>query len=402
MKTFDIYGDIVDSETCRMSPEDVCPQDIKDFITTIEEDEDVQFNINSAGGSVTAGVSIANMILDLNKTHKTIAKVEGYACSIASVIACACSELQMNDSSFLMIHRVFGNVCGNAEELRKEADLMEMMTESLLTFYHTKFDLTDEELLKYIKAETWISGADADNFKLKVTKTDDKAEFKYAARLRAFNKCPFIDKETINMEEKEINKEDEEVKSVEETETEEAEVKEETPAETSEDKPVEEKTEDVEPNDEEVEEVNEDDKPEETSEDKPTYEELEKQVEELTKQLDECQKKLAECKPDMTVEERVAKCQSTFQNKINHFKDELKAKDEELQKFKDSVSSLTTQLEDSKKELHSMSAAFEEKEIALEKLNSSVLTPSEEKTEWKSLKGEEFFDYLKKNPQLTK
>lgn len=31
-KMFDIYGSIVDTEADKMTPEDVCPQDVKGFI----------------------------------------------------------------------------------------------------------------------------------------------------------------------------------------------------------------------------------------------------------------------------------------------------------------------------------------------------------------------------------
>ena len=368
-KKFNIYGDIVDQENDKFGQEDVCPNDFKSFMQTVEEGDEVEVVINSCGGSVTGGISIANMILALSKTNRTSAVVEGVAASIASVIACACDELHMGKSSFLMIHRVWGNVCGNCEDLRKEADVMEMMTRSLLSFYHRKFDLTDEQLLDYMTAETWISGGDAENFKLNAV-VDDNEQVRFAAKLIEKISTKFNNKAIAerlkNMENNEETKEEvvnAEISAV--------------PAE-----PVEEKQEEKTETDETAEPVEE--KPEETSV-KPSYEELEKKIEELekkidelTKQLDECQKKLAEREPDEDVEKRVSKCQSTFQNKINNFKAELKAKDEELQKFKDTVSSLTSELDESKKELQKMSAAFAEKNNALAALNAGVLTPSKE------------------------
>ena len=365
-KKFNIYGDIVDHENDKFGQEDVCPNDFKSFMQTVEEGDEVEVVINSCGGSVTGGISIANMILALSKTNRTSAVVEGVAASIASVIACACDELRMGKSSFLMIHRVWGNVCGNCEDLRKEADVMEMMTRSLLSFYHRKFDLTDEQLLDYMTAETWISGGDAENFKLNAV-VDDNEQARFAAKL--------IEKISTKFNNKAIA---ERLKNMENNkETKEEVVNAEISAVPAE--PVEEKQEETAEPAEKVEE-----KQEETS-DKPSYEELEKKIEELekkiddlTKQLEECQKKLAEREPNEDVEKRVAKCQSTFQNKINNFKAELKAKDEELQKFKDTVSSLTSELDESKKELQKMSAAFAEKNNALAALNAGVLTPSKE------------------------
>ena len=261
-KKFNIYGDIVDHENDKFGQEDVCPNDFKSFMQTVEEGDEVEVVINSCGGSVTGGISIANMILALSKTNRTSAVVEGVAASIASVIACACDELRMGKSSFLMIHRVWGNVCGNCEDLRKEADVMEMMTRSLLSFYHRKFDLTDEQLLDYMTAETWISGGDAENFKLNAV-VDDNEQVKFAAKLIEKISTKFNNKAIAerlkNMENNEETKEEvvnAEISAV--------------PAE-----PVEEKQEETAETAETVEE-----KQEETS-GKPSYEELEKKIKEI-------------------------------------------------------------------------------------------------------------------------
>ena len=60
MKRFDIYGDIVDTEAEKTTLEDVCPKDITEFLKTVDDGEDIELHVNSCGGSVTAGISIAN------------------------------------------------------------------------------------------------------------------------------------------------------------------------------------------------------------------------------------------------------------------------------------------------------------------------------------------------------
>ena len=182
-KTFDIYGSIVETEADKMTPEDVCPQDVKDFIQSIDAEDDITININSCGGSVTAGISIANILKQSG--HPTKAVVDGYACSIASVIACACDKLVMYASSFLMIHNAWSIIQGDSSELRRQADIMDKMNAAIMSFYRSKFDLSDNILKQMMDEETWISGSDASNFKLNAEVIADAHEFKMAASLVA-------------------------------------------------------------------------------------------------------------------------------------------------------------------------------------------------------------------------
>lgn len=172
---------------------------------------------------MSAGLSIATYLQSLKQ--KTTCIVDGVAASIASVIACSGDELVMHPSSYLMVHRVWGNVVGNSEDLRKEADTMEKMTNSLIKIYQRKFDLSEDEISKLLADETWISGEQISDYKIKATVDGDSA-VKYAAKIceKHFNNIPSIMK---NEEEK---KPEEEVKQ------------EETPVETpvEEEKPAEE------------------------------------------------------------------------------------------------------------------------------------------------------------------
>ena len=160
-KEFNIYGSICETEFDKASPEDVCPQEVKSFLDTLAEGDDIVVNINSVGGAVAAGISISNMLKQSG--YKTKSIVDGWACSIASVIACACDELVMHENSFLMIHNAWTFVQGDSEDLRRQADIMDKMNTAIMSFYRSKFDLSDEKLKKMMDEETWISGADAKN-----------------------------------------------------------------------------------------------------------------------------------------------------------------------------------------------------------------------------------------------
>ena len=58
---FLLAGSIVDTEADRYTPEDVCPAMVSDFIKRLEPNEPIELEITSYGGSVPAGLAIANM-----------------------------------------------------------------------------------------------------------------------------------------------------------------------------------------------------------------------------------------------------------------------------------------------------------------------------------------------------
>lgn len=87
-----------------------------------------------------------------------------------------------------------------------------------------------------------------------------------------------------------------------------------------------------------------------------------------------------------------------YEAKIQEFSNQLKTKDEELNKAKAEVISLKDSLEKTAKELSEKTSALVEKEDALAQLNANVNTPVENAVNWRNLKGQAFFDWLKAHP----
>lgn len=110
--------------------------------------------ISSYGGEVQAGLAIYNAL----KRHKAKVRTicDGFACSIASVIFMAGEERIMNDASLLMIHNAWVYAEGNAEELRKQADALEKITQASVEAYKSHSSLSEEEIKALMDAETWI------------------------------------------------------------------------------------------------------------------------------------------------------------------------------------------------------------------------------------------------------
>jgi len=119
----------------------------------------VQINlyINSYGGSVFEGTAIYNQ-LKRHPAHKTV-YVDGFACSIASVIAMAGDEIVMPKNTMMMIHNAWMGAVGNAAELRKAADDLETINAAGRQAYLLKAGgkLDEGTLAAMMDAETWLT-----------------------------------------------------------------------------------------------------------------------------------------------------------------------------------------------------------------------------------------------------
>ena len=356
-----------------------------DFIqqtSQLADGESLEVEITSEGGSVTSGNVIVSKLRELSKSgHKTTAHVVSIAASMASVIACACDELILDSNAFLMIHCVWTCVQGNANELRKEADTLDLFTKSLISVYRTKFNKSDDEIMSMLEAETWILGEQAKDYGLNCIVNDIGSEIRIAAKcdLSKFKNIP----KAFAME-----KEEKKPEQVEETKKLEEENKEKV--------------------EEALEEVEKTEQTEGTEEQKPTYEELEQKIQELEEKIRELEKPEEEETQEQPEEEmvtvdecqkRVSGMQAKMQLHVNDLMGQLKAKDKELIDANAKVISLTSELESKAKELSEKASALAEKENALATLNAGVnkMPTKSQPSGWGSLEGKEFFDYLKKN-----
>ncbi len=122
--------------------------------------ENIHIHINSPGGSVFAGLAIYALIKGLEA--RTISHIDGFAASIASVIALAADEVQIASNGMLMIHNPYSWECGTSEDLRKQADVLDLLRGQLVDIYKQKTGLDEDKIIAMMDAETWL---DADTAK---------------------------------------------------------------------------------------------------------------------------------------------------------------------------------------------------------------------------------------------
>lgn len=150
-----IYGDIT---SWNWFESDVSSYTLSKQIEGLECDV-INVYINSYGGEVAEGLAIYNQL----KRHKAKVKTvcDGFACSAASVVFMAGDERVMSTASLLMIHNAWSWTSGNANELRKQADDLDKITQASINAYMQEVNITEEELKQMLDNETWITPQEA-------------------------------------------------------------------------------------------------------------------------------------------------------------------------------------------------------------------------------------------------
>lgn len=119
----------------------------------------INLRINSPGGSVFDGVAIYNQL----KRHPAniVVDIDGLAASIASVIAMAGDEIRMADNAMMMIHDPSGFSMGDSSEMRKTADLLDQIKNTIVDTYGKRSKSSVKDIANWMEAETWFSAEDA-------------------------------------------------------------------------------------------------------------------------------------------------------------------------------------------------------------------------------------------------
>lgn len=122
----------------------------------------LEIEINSPGGSVFDGFTIYQEIKSLRDRGVVVnATITGMAASMASVICMACDHVAIVPHGRMMIHDASNSVAGNADYLRKSADLLDSISADLANIYAVKTGKPADEIRTMMKAETWMNASES-------------------------------------------------------------------------------------------------------------------------------------------------------------------------------------------------------------------------------------------------
>jgi ATP-dependent protease ClpP protease subunit len=115
--------------------------------------------LNSPGGDVFDGVTIYNQLAQ----HPAAVNVyiDGLAASIASVIAMAGEKICIADNAMMMIHNAWAGTVGDANDMRKMADILDKVNTNVAGTYSKRSGQSNSAVLKLMANETWMTGQEA-------------------------------------------------------------------------------------------------------------------------------------------------------------------------------------------------------------------------------------------------
>ncbi|QPA33424.1 head maturation protease, ClpP-related [Thermaerobacillus caldiproteolyticus] len=152
-----IYSPIDDEESWWY--DSVTPKSLLRDLDALGDVSEITVRINSGGGSAFAGLTIYEIL----KSHKAtiITRVDGLAASAASIIAMAGDKIIMGTGAMLMIHNPWTIAIGESKDLRHTADVLDKVSQSLISVYSDRTGLDAKEIKKMLDKETWLTADEA-------------------------------------------------------------------------------------------------------------------------------------------------------------------------------------------------------------------------------------------------
>ena len=153
----------------------------KDFAAVLNDidTDEIELHLNSPGGSVFDGLAIYQTLKDHDS--KVIAKVDGVAASAASFILQAADVRQVGRNAQVMIHDAKAYAGGNADQMRKAAELLDRVSDNIADIYAVRSGQTKsaEDFRSIMKSgDKWYNGNEAleDGLVDEVTDNPDEDE----------------------------------------------------------------------------------------------------------------------------------------------------------------------------------------------------------------------------------
>lgn len=193
-----IHGNIVSSWWGAWESTDQYPAKIKSFLDGAKGKK-LNVYINSGGGSFFAGMAIYNMI----KRHdgETTTYIDGIAGSIASVIALASDKVIMPVNTTFFVHKpLINNIRGNATDLRKYAEQLDILQDGLMAVYKENLSpgTTLEEVEELVNKESYLSAEEtAKYFNIELADAKNNVEY-MASMFDNIDSLPTFIKDKLN------------------------------------------------------------------------------------------------------------------------------------------------------------------------------------------------------------
>ena len=123
---------------------------------------EVNLRVNSPGGDVWEASAMVQAVSERIKGGGTVNTiVDGVAASAASLVILPSNEIVMASLATIMIHSAWTWAVGNADELKKSADLLTKLDQQVAKEYSKRMKADPDEAMRLMKDETWFTAEEA-------------------------------------------------------------------------------------------------------------------------------------------------------------------------------------------------------------------------------------------------
>nr|DAI59941.1 MAG TPA: Putative ATP dependent Clp protease [Caudoviricetes sp.] len=154
-----IYGQLADQP---WYGDETGPKDFANDLKTLGG-KDILLRINSPGGDVFAAQAIYNLLKAYS--GKVTVHIDGLCASAATLVACAADSVIMPRNALYMVHnpQAFFFDMMDAETLKKSADIMEKVKDTIVSVYagKCKDKIEPDKLKGLMNEETWMDADEA-------------------------------------------------------------------------------------------------------------------------------------------------------------------------------------------------------------------------------------------------
>lgn len=141
--------------------------------------------LNTYGGEAFDGIAIHNAL----RAHPAdiIIHVDGIAASSGSIIAMSGDEIHMAENAFLMIHDARGGVFGEAEDMRKYAEVLDKLNDTIASTYQVRAGKSRKYWRDKMAEESWFTAKEAKEEGLADSITERETAAKNRFDFKAYN-----------------------------------------------------------------------------------------------------------------------------------------------------------------------------------------------------------------------
>ena len=142
---------------------------LADAIKNTDSDT-INIRMLTYGGSLVTALGVYNVMKASGK--KFIIHNDGVIASAGTIIASA-GEVHMPKNALYMVHSALTSAHGNAEELRRIADMLDKFDGGIKSIYKDKASLSDEQIDDLMAQDSWLTAEEAKNLGLIDVITND-------------------------------------------------------------------------------------------------------------------------------------------------------------------------------------------------------------------------------------